>query len=140
MSEVVSQGPYEDKPNFEPPLIEGWKWQDENRPLADSYRGWGQVNDGSWYAFYCNVGPGGFSKAHPTVAWNREHPDDSNWWYRDDWKSASGQLVCRHGAKPGECPDGSCGPQPGPGITDGDVIAAQVKALRLVQEMEEDFG
>lgn len=137
----ISQGPYISKPDFDPPRIPGWAWQETNWPSAQRYMGWGQVSDGTWYAFYCNVGPG--VPTHPTVAWNREHPDDPNWWYNDDWHDRNGRLVCRHGAVPGQCPDGSCGPHPappGPPVTDEEVLAAQMRAIRLVKEMEKDFG
>lgn len=130
---MTSQGPYSNKPTFDPPKVENWEWG--SNEFSKRFAGWGQVRDGSWYAFYCNVGPGVTSFC-PNPSWNIEHETDPNWWYNENDSPQPATLVCRHGAVPGTCPDGSCGDAPAPAPTDEEVEEAALKAVKLLKSLE----
>jgi hypothetical protein len=126
----MHQGPYDSRPTFPPPAIEGWGWGAGR--AASAYLRWDQVASGEWYAFYCNVGPG--------RSWGEEHPDDPNWWYNREHRNNPGELVCRHGQLLGNCPDGSCGPAPGPVPTEEEVQAAAARTLRMLKDLTDAQG
>lgn len=96
-------------------------------------REWRLANDGNWYSFAPNIGPGGMFKY--------QHPDDPNFWSKKpdtdpEDVTRPGGWACRHGWWVGDCTEG-CGSRPNViTVTDEEVEEAGKKLAALLSSME----